>query len=172
MSEYNLFAGAARSGRSAVLAVALAVACRTGPAVRPSELRPCPDTPVDTAGWQTIETAEFTSILPASFTRDTTLRCIHGGEVWNDGPRSFGYCYGTFGRVTPLGSQDECGLAVLGEPARVTRQHAREDGTWHWSVVRLGSDVRVALRGMSPHREDEAIVLRAVRSARRSALPR
>jgi hypothetical protein len=69
--------------------------------------------------------------------------------------------------IAPAGSPNECEVTLLGQPALVAREHVREAGTWHWSAVRLGRDVRVALRGTSPYRADEAIFLRAVRSASR-----
>jgi hypothetical protein len=147
------------------MAIGLSLACRTTAGEPRARYESCPEASADTAGWQPVAYAPFTTILPTAFHQDTTtLRCIHGGQFWVAARREFGYCWGTFDRVAPAGASGERVMVVAGRPAVVSCGLYR--GRWFLTAIHLGDSSHFAIHGYSPDRVGLAPFMRALQSAR------
>jgi len=131
-----------RSLATAALAAALPGACHHQVTSKASTSVACPAAVAPRADWHPVTLGAFTIRIPATFARETALRCYHGGEYYVDGPSRIGYCNGRFGTIAPTNAPHEQQILFLGAPALL--RCSRYNGGWIAKVVSIGRDIHQA----------------------------
>jgi hypothetical protein len=128
---------------TAALAAALPVGCHHRVTSKASISVACPPAVAPRADWQPVTLDAFTIRIPATFVRETALRCYHGGKYYVDGPSRLGYCNGRFGTIAPTNAPHEQQILFIGAAALLTCY--RNNGRWIATVVNIGSDIHLAV---------------------------
>ncbi len=125
----------------------------------------CERPAIDTSHWQAIDLGAFRTRLPREFQPEALPRCYHGGTLWSDGTRRFGYCHGHFGQPQPTGRPSECRMTFLGQPTLVSQ--ALVEGKLVLSAIHVTANPTYVVTAESPNRKDLELFLTALWHASR-----